>query len=341
MDDATNSIDTNRLIKLLKMTQPQLKRHLEKELRKYGYTPVNADGYLYAEGTLPVAMIAHMDTVMEPPTFVHYKHGAMSGKAGLGADDRAGVYGILHLITQGFRPTVIFTEDEEIGAVGAIKFAKTRIKMNINYMIQLDRRGRNDAVFYDCFNVAFIEYVESFGFKEAMGSYSDISEIAPEVGVSAVNLSCGYYGEHTLHEVLIIDELARTIRLVSKMLSDGNTVKYKYVTSYKPKLSAYSKYYGYDDRYDNPKLYTHDYDYSKAIPKDYMLSPTSELLDGLEDAIPAYDCYIVFESGEFAEIETDGIYWIGVDDCVYTADGKKVPAYVTDYNWNLMGYADF
>ena len=33
-------------------------------------------------------------------------------------------------------------------------------------MIELDRRGKNDCVFYDCYCPDFIEYVEQFGFEE-------------------------------------------------------------------------------------------------------------------------------------------------------------------------------
>lgn len=39
----------------------------------------------------------------------------------LGSDDRAGVYAIIQIIEAGYKPHVIFTTDEEIGAVGAQK----------------------------------------------------------------------------------------------------------------------------------------------------------------------------------------------------------------------------
>ena len=48
---------------------------------------------------------------------------------------------------------------------------------DMKYIIQLDRRGTSDCVFYNCANEAFIEYVEKFGFIENFGSFSDISEI--------------------------------------------------------------------------------------------------------------------------------------------------------------------
>ena len=46
-------------------------------------------------------------------------------------------------------------------------------------------------------------FIESTGyFKTAWGSVSDISTIAPALGVAAVNLSSGYFDEHTTRETL-------------------------------------------------------------------------------------------------------------------------------------------
>ena len=64
--------------------------------------------------------------------------------------------------------------------------------MKLNYIIQLDRRSSNDCVFYDCDNKEFTKYVESFGFLEGIGSFSDISVICLSWGIAGVNLSVGY-----------------------------------------------------------------------------------------------------------------------------------------------------
>ena len=58
---------------------------------------------------------------------------------------------------------------------GAIKATKKLSIPDIKYIIEFDRRGENDCVFQDCGNETFMNYVESFGFKTARGSYSDIS----------------------------------------------------------------------------------------------------------------------------------------------------------------------
>jgi hypothetical protein len=86
---------------------------------------------------------------------------------GLGSDDRAGIFAILQIVQSGLRPSIILTTDEERGGLGAQKLAKRECPIPfLRYMIQLDRHGNNDCVFYDRFCPSFIEHIESFGFLE-------------------------------------------------------------------------------------------------------------------------------------------------------------------------------
>lgn len=113
----------------------------------------------------------------------------------------------------------MFTEDEEKGCVGAEKFAVSDYIVNndINYIIEIDRRGTNDCVFYSCDNQEFEKFIESTGyFKTAWGSVSDISTIAPALGVAAVNLSSGYFDEHTTRETINVEALLSTIEEAKK-----------------------------------------------------------------------------------------------------------------------------
>ena len=96
-------------------------------------------------------------------------------------------------------------ENKEEKTSGALTSAIEKLKSSscgCKAIFQLDRRGSDECVFYDCDNPDFIKYVESFGFKEAYGSFSDISIIAPAWGVAAANLSVGYYLEHSNAEYL-------------------------------------------------------------------------------------------------------------------------------------------
>ena len=123
----------------------------------------------------------------------HIRDLAIKGKEGLGADDRAGVFAIIQILRKKYRPYVLFTTDEEMGGYGAHIFVEAHpVAPNIKYMIELDRAGERDCVFYECENFTFMDYVESFGFKQAIGSFTDISIIMPEWEIAGVNLSGSY-----------------------------------------------------------------------------------------------------------------------------------------------------
>jgi len=337
----TNRIDTKELIKILKMTQPKLKDYTDLQLRKYGYKPVYMDGFLYAEGDFPVGLVAHMDTVYAPPKYVKYQNGVMEGDKGLGADDRAGVYGILHLIKRGLRPSVLLMEDEEKGCIGADKFVKADIRMNLNYLIELDRQGADDSVFYDCDNPEFEKFVNSFCFKMAYGSFSDISVIAPHYGIAAVNLSVGYYGQHTKYEILVISELSQTLRKVERMLS-VEAEKFVYVP-YDYSFKKYSKTYKNGESYRS-----WDYGYYWKDQDDYAYGTTPDKSKGTEytvdysDMVELYKCILVRATGELIEVDSVGEYFIDPNDQVFNSYGEWVDAYVTDYNLErYLSYADF
>ena len=242
---------------LVSLTQPALKKVMSKFLRnKYGNKNVieTAD-YICVQGEIPIALVAHMDTVFDKPVkdlFYDQKKNVMWSPQGLGADDRAGVYAIIKIVNSGFRPHVILTTDEESGCLGAGELAKLQCPFEkLQYCIQLDRRGTNDCVFYDCENPEFVDYVEKFGFTEAYGSFSDICEICPEWGVAGVNLSIGYVDEHSYQELLYISPFLSTIEKVKRMLQEKDIPYFKYIPSpYAFNWSAWKKnggcYSGYD-----------------------------------------------------------------------------------------------
>jgi hypothetical protein len=209
-----------KLENILRMTQRELKNAVTEELQGMGYTRVKSQrGFVYAAGRTPVLLVAHLDTVhRQPVQTICYSHdgAVLMSPEGIGGDDRAGVYAVLE-IARSSNCHVLFCEDEETGGRGAREFANTKIRPKVNYIVELDRRGGNDAVFYGCDNPAFTEFVLDFDFQEAHGTFSDISVIAPRLGVAAVNISAGYYNEHSRHEVINVNELRHNIERVTRM----------------------------------------------------------------------------------------------------------------------------
>ena len=226
---------------ILAMNESVLKAYLYKFLCSKKYSVVNEDGFLYAKGNLPVLLTAHMDTVhKETVKEIHindYFDGnditnKWSSPQGIGGDDRCGVWLIMNLIKEGFRPSVLFCEKEELGSIGAGKFCKTKYiqDLGVNYMIELDRRGKTDAVFYSCDNKEFTKWVQDVtGYQKAIGTMSDISKLMPSSGIAGVNLSVGYFNEHHLEEYIIVEYMNNTLEVVKKLLKTEVDKPWKYV----------------------------------------------------------------------------------------------------------------
>lgn len=258
-----------KFIEICQKSQKELKAALVAVLKANNYKPVVQDGFIYAEGDVPVLLVAHMDTVHKERCTVicTSKEGVVMSPQGIGGDDRCGIFMILETIKE-LRCSVLFTEDEEIGCVGAGKFVKSGIKPNVplNYIIEYDRKNANDAVFYDCDNPEFEEFVtdKDIGFKTAYGSCSDISSVAPYLGIAAVNLSCGYYNQHTQHEYVVVSEMMNNIER-GKQLIRKPCEKFEYIEA----VYDFSKYkYGKGGYYDyNYSGYGYDYGYDYGSKK--------------------------------------------------------------------------
>ena len=149
---------------------------------------------------------------------------------GIGGDDRCGVFALVKVYCRSkIKPWLLFCCDEEVGGLGAKQFCLAHRQHqlpkeidDLKFIIELDRKGKNDAVFYRCDNPDFAAYISGKGFQPAQGSFSDISLIAPELGVAAVNLSCGYYYAHTRHEYIDRSQLKAVIHKVVNIVADSS-----------------------------------------------------------------------------------------------------------------------
>ncbi len=178
--------------------------------------------FTYAEGTVPILLVAHTDTVHNdsPDLYFDPARQTVWSPNGLGADDRAGVYAIAALLAMGHRPHVLYTDGEERGGIGAKDARDNLDPPDVRCMVQLDRAHGNDAVYYSCRSRKMRRWVNRFGFRTAQGTYTDIATLMPAWGLAGVNLSVGYYGQHSESEILRVDELENTILRVSAMLLD-------------------------------------------------------------------------------------------------------------------------
>lgn len=239
--------DLDLFKQLVNLTEREMHYALKSTLSKYYKNIIVQPNYIVAIGEAPIALVAHMDTVFPFPAeavFFDREEQILWSPEGLGADDRAGIFAALKLIFVNPRPSLIFTAGEEKGGIGASELAALSCPIpNLKYMIELDRSGSRDAVFYTTDTLEFIQYVEGFGFKEEKGTFSDISILADAWKICATNLSIGYYNEHSYSEYLNIREMYDTMHKVKQMIEAKNIPDFVYtpVDLYKVMQTACEK----------------------------------------------------------------------------------------------------
>lgn len=129
-------------------------------------------------------------------------------------------------------------EGEERGGHDATALIQSGISMNVNYIVGLDRKGENDAVYYGCDNRAFSEFVAEFSFQDAFGSFSDISILAPHLKTATVNLSTGYYNAHRNHELIDREVMAiNTERVIEMVMTPTEHYPYRTKPTKHPKFA--------------------------------------------------------------------------------------------------------
>ena len=241
-----------------------LAKFCETILKQSGYKILmNNDEFLYAvptnkKGTVvPICMVAHFDTVYKTPRehieilYDDKRRAAYAFYGGLGADDRAGIMGILQIVLETkYRPHILFCHEEERGGIGAeaagkyLKELQGDGPLGFDFLVEIDREANGEAVFYDVITPEFIKHITNFGFVEKTGSFSDISFISPEIKLNSVNLSAGYYNQHSeLGEIFSVDDLEQTLVRVLQIFEYQLRVNPKF--NYEEEESHYSSYKKY------------------------------------------------------------------------------------------------
>lgn len=225
--------------------QDLLLMFLEEELKNLKFhTYFDLYGNLIAErgkGIKPL-IIAHADINQrreETPTLLRvndYLIGFHEGEQiGIGHDDKAGIYFALNFAKETRQPLmIIFSKDEEVGCIGTdlldVDFN------NITLAVQLDRRGASDISDFtngvETVSKQFKDlckpYLKEHGYKFTRTIYTDVGQLKKEhkVNFCCVNISTGYYNEHTDQEFLKISEFQNASIFAGKLLFNlGDTVQ--------------------------------------------------------------------------------------------------------------------
>lgn len=215
----------------LRQTQEELYSDLSEA--HAGKTAESPGRYLLVPGDAPMMLVAHLDTAHATPVRAILDDGdILASPQGIGGDDRCGVCALESLWEDArVKPWLLYTCDEETGRGGAKQFASDARDgvldealadelRGLKLIAEVDRRGLREAVYYRCANPAFEERIRSYGFLRDHGTGSDISDIAPALGVAAVNVSAGYHDEHTIREKIRRSHLADTIQRLAIILEE-------------------------------------------------------------------------------------------------------------------------
>jgi hypothetical protein len=157
-------------------------------------------------------------------------------------------------------PSVLFTNGEETGGTGVRAFIKSGIKWTegVRLMVELDRKGANEWVDYVSVEKQVQTYVESFGYVSGHGSYSDIYDLSLDSMIPGVNLSIGYYSQHTGAERLHVDEAVMCCERVMQMLA--SPLEKLYPCVYTPRATYLGGKYGQGGSYSGTDDYHFGFD---------------------------------------------------------------------------------
>lgn len=154
--------------------------------------------------------------------------------AGLGADDKNGIFIALQAIKTFPVIKAAFFREEETGCKGS-NAADMTFFLNSRYVVQCDRKNGNDFIIQgngvDLNNEEFAEAckLEKFGYKECNGGSTDVVALKGKgLKVACCNISCGYYNPHTDHEVTCIQELENCWEFTKHILSLEKSFPHEY-----------------------------------------------------------------------------------------------------------------
>lgn len=213
---------TISLLQILQFSERRLFQYIKEA---FNGDVVHLEGFYMAhirDERLPW-LVAHTDSHNEAEDKPILSSGTyIMAPEGIPADDRAGVFALLTLKDR-IEANFLFCSGEEVGGLGAEAFVwdYKKILKKAPYLIEIDRRGCLEAVCYhDEFNQIpeFKKAILRAGFKPALGTFSDVSILTGATGVASVNLSAGFYHEHTCGEYLKLSDLHETIERIPSII---------------------------------------------------------------------------------------------------------------------------
>jgi putative aminopeptidase FrvX len=178
-------------------------------------------------------------------------------KAGVGGDDRCGIFIALTLLKELPDLKVFLFTGEEVGCIGS-NAIDLKIFDDCRFIIEPDRKDQFDLIStysgQDTGGLDFMKLLDvarTNGFKDVAGVYTDVMILLDRgLEISVLNISCGYYKAHTQYEYIIQSEVIHTLETVRELILASKDTQYfndrvEYIAPAKHDYSHYDTYYKY------------------------------------------------------------------------------------------------
>lgn len=149
-------------------------------------------------------------------------------QAGIGGDDRCGIYVALHWLRLAQVGKVAFFVEEECGTVGS-RGSNASFFADTSVVLQCDRQGSQDwvqtvagtQVSSNEFITSIKDLLDHHAYKTIQsGGITDVGALKQKgLPVCAANMSCGYYRPHSAEETIFLPALENTLNLCLKVLA--------------------------------------------------------------------------------------------------------------------------
>lgn len=154
-----------------------------------------------------------------------------NNRVGCGADDKNGIWVLLHLLhTEPLIKAVLFVQEEKQGDQPGCQGAKAcdlEFFKDVRYIIECDRKGATDVVIcgkgISLCDEDFIspEILNKHNYQMVDGGKTDVVELKMRgLDIPVCNVSCGYYNAHTANEYTHFSELQHCLSFITDVLHE-------------------------------------------------------------------------------------------------------------------------
>lgn len=211
----------------------------------------------------------------------------VKGGGVLGADDGAGMYVMIQMILAGKSGLYVFFATEEQGRIGSTNYT---MPDHIKKCVSFDRKGYDNLITHQmteegcsvAFADAFIAQFDLPYKKDPTGSFTDSYTFFNTVS-ECINLSVGYFDQHTKNESLDVVFLEKLVDACIAMDWDSLPVKrdpevYRFTVDYKYGNKSYGDWSNY-----TPNISKYKHDYFEDTMEDYVYDNPDIVAAYLED----------------------------------------------------------